>query len=520
MESKTKHKYLSVIITLRYFRLNQFTFIVKTHPQLYSQSLSLLTDLYQLTMAYGYWKSGTAEKEAVFNLFFRKNPFGGGYTIAAGLEQAIDFIQNFRFSKEDTDYLGSLTGSDDKPLFEPAFLEYLQDLRFTGEVDAIPEGTVVFPQEPLLRVRGPILQCQILETPLLNLINFQSLIATKAARIKQVTKGEPILEFGLRRAQGMDGGITASRASYIGGADATSNVLAGKLYGIPVKGTHAHSWVMSFDSEEEAFETYAEVMPNNCIFLVDTFDTLEGVKKAIETGKKLEAKGYKLGGIRLDSGDLAYFSIEARKLLDAAGFTDTSIVASNDLDENIIQSLKDQGATINVWGVGTKLVTAYDQPALGGVYKLAAIRDDKNDEWEYKIKLSEQTIKISTPGIQQVRRYRNDNGFVADMIYNTEAFEAKDGEVMVDPMDFTKRRKMENSLPHEDLLVPVFRKGELVYKLPPIQDIKKRVLDQLADFHEGIKRFVNPHLYPVGLEKSLYDFKTDLILKLRKFNGK
>ncbi|MDJ1469773.1 nicotinate phosphoribosyltransferase [Xanthocytophaga flava] len=490
------------------------------HLQLYGQSLSLLTDLYQLTMAYGYWKSGTAEKESVFNLFFRKNPFGGGYTVAAGLEQAIDFIENFRFSEEDTAYLRTLTGSDGQPLFEAAFLDYLQELRFTGEVDAIPEGTVVFPQEPLLRVRGPILQCQILETPLLNLINFQSLIATKAARIKQVTKGEPVLEFGLRRAQGMDGGVTASRAAYIGGADATSNVLAGRLFGIPVKGTHAHSWVMSFDSEEEAFETYAEVLPNNCIFLVDTFDTLEGVKKAIETGKKLEAKGYKLGGIRLDSGDLAYFSIEARKLLDTAGFKDAAIVASNDLDENIIQSLKDQGATINVWGVGTKLVTAYDQPALGGVYKLAAMRNDKDDEWEYKIKLSEQTIKISTPGIQQVRRYRNANGFIADMIYNTEGFQKKEEEIMIDPMDYTKRRKLDNATPHEDLLVPVFREGKLVYNLPEIQDVKKRVEDQLSGFHESIRRFVNPHLYPVGLEKGLYDFKTDLILKLRKFNGK
>lgn len=490
------------------------------HLQLYGQSLSLLTDLYQLTMAYGYWKSGTAEKESVFNLFFRKNPFGGGYTVAAGLEQAIDFIENFRFSEEDTAYLRTLTGSDGQPLFESAFLDYLQELRFTGEVDAIPEGTVVFPQEPLLRVRGPILQCQILETPLLNLINFQSLIATKAARIKQVTKGEPVLEFGLRRAQGMDGGVTASRAAYIGGADATSNVLAGRLFGIPVKGTHAHSWVMSFDSEEEAFETYAEVLPNNCIFLVDTFDTLEGVKKAIETGKRLEAKGYKMGGIRLDSGDLAYFSIEARKLLDAAGFKDAAIVASNDLDENIIQSLKDQGATINVWGVGTKLVTAYDQPALGGVYKLAAMRNDKDEEWEYKIKLSEQTIKISTPGIQQVRRYRNANGFIADMIYNTEGFQKKEDEVMIDPMDYTKRRKLDNATPHEDLLVPIFREGKLVYNLPEIQDIKRRVEDQLSGFHESIRRFVNPHLYPVGLEKGLYDFKTDLILKLRKFNGK
>ncbi len=493
---------------------------MNAYSQLYRPSMSLLTDLYQLTMAYGYWKSGTAEKEAVFNLFFRKNPFSGGFTVAAGLEQAIELIQNFHFTKEDTDYLATLTGGDGKPLFEPAFLEYLQNLRFTGEVDAVPEGTIVFPQEPLLRVHGPILQCQILETPLLNVINFQSLIATKSTRMKLVTRGEPVLEFGLRRAQGIDGGITASRAAYIGGTDATSNVLAGKLFGIPVRGTHAHSWVMSFDSEEEAFETYAEVMPNNCIFLVDTFDTLEGVKKAIEVGRKLKAKGYKLGGIRLDSGDLAYFSIEARKLLDAAGFTDTAIVASNDLDENIIQSLKDQGAMINMWGVGTKLVTAYDQPALGGVYKLAAIKNDKTGEWEYKIKLSEQPIKISTPGIQQVRRYRNATGFTADMVFDMESYKEKAEDVMVDPMDFTKRRKLDNTASYEDLLVPVFQQGKLIYDLPTIESIKKRLASQLSGFHEGIKRFVNPHTYPVGLEKGLYDFKTDLILKLRKFNHK
>jgi nicotinate phosphoribosyltransferase len=346
------------------------------------------------------------------------------------------------------------------------------------------------------------------------MINFQSLIATKAARISRVTKGEPILEFGLRRAQGIDGGVTASRAAFIGGCAATSNVLAGKLFGIPVKGTHAHSWIMSFDTEAEAFETYAEVMPNNCIFLVDTYDTLEGVKKAIEVGKQLKARGYKMAGIRLDSGDLAYLSIEARKLLDAAGFLDTNILASNDLDEHIISSLKNQGATINVWGIGTKLVTAYDQPALGGVYKLAAIKNDR-DEWDYKIKLSEQVIKISTPGIQQVRRYYTDKEFIADMIYDTESPIHQNSSSMIDPMDYTKRRKLNNTASFEDLLVPVFRQGKQVYTLPPIEETQHRVKQQLSKFHEGIKRFANPHVYPVGLEKSLYEFKTNLILKLR-----
>jgi nicotinate phosphoribosyltransferase len=469
-------------------------------------------------MAYGYWKSGIAGKEAVFNMFFRKNPFQGGYTIACGLAQVVEFLHSFRFSEEDIAYLRTLKGNDGQLLFEAAFLEYLQNLQFTCDVDAIPEGTVVFPQEPMLRIKGPILQCQLLETPILNMLNFQSLIATKASRIGRVVKEEPILEFGLRRAQGVDGAVTASRAAYIGGCAATSNVLAGKLYGIPVKGTHAHSWIMSFDTEEEAFDTYAEVMPNNCVFLVDTYDTLEGVKKAVKAGKKLRAKGYKMAGIRLDSGDLAYLSIEARKILDAAGFTDTNILASNDLDEHIISSLKNQGATINVWGVGTKLVTAYDQPALGGVYKLAAIRNSR-EEWDYKLKLSEQAIKISTPGIQQVRRYYTDKEFVADMIYDTESFLPQDTSTMIDPMDYTKRRKLNNSCQYEDLLIPVFRKGEQVYTLPSIEESKKRVKHQLTMFHEGIKRFANPHTYPVGLEKGLYDFKTDLILQLRNLKS-
>jgi nicotinate phosphoribosyltransferase len=481
---------------------------------LYRNNLTLLTDLYQLTMAYGYWKSGTAEKEAVFSLFFRKHPFQGGFTIAAGLEHVVEFLQKFKFTQEDTNYLSTLKGNDGQPMFEPAFLEYLQNLRFTCEVDAVPEGTVVFPQEPMLRVKGPILQCQLIETPLLNLINFQSLIATKAARMVIATKGEPVLEFGLRRAQGIDGAMTASRAAYIGGCDSTSNVLAGKLYGIPVKGTHAHSWVMSFESELESFETYAEVLPNNCIFLVDTYNTLDGVRNAITVGKKLQEKGHRLAGIRLDSGDLAYFSIEARKLLDAAGFRDTSIVASNDLDENIIASLKEQGAMINVWGVGTKLITAFDQPALGAVYKLTALRNDEG-KWDYKVKLSEQTLKISTPGIQQVRRYTNEKGFTADMIFDTEHTPTEETSTIIDPMDFTKQRKLSNRWVYEDLLVPILRKGKLVYELPSLESIRQRVHDQLPRFHEGIKRFVNPHVYHVGLEKGLYEFKTNLILELR-----
>ncbi|MCF0059755.1 nicotinate phosphoribosyltransferase [Dyadobacter sp. CY356] len=481
--------------------------------RLYDTSLSLLTDLYQLTMAYGYWKSGKAEQEAVFNLYFRKHPFQGGFTIACGLSSVIDYLNEYRIDEEDLEYIGSLTGSDGKVLFETGFLDYLRTMEFKCSVDAIPEGTVVFPNEPLLRIQGPVLQCQLLETPLLNLLNFQSLIATKAARMRLIAHDDALLEFGLRRAQGPDGGMTASRAAYIGGFDATSNVLAGKLYNIPVKGTHAHSWVMSFDNELESFETYAKYMPNNVTLLVDTYDSIQGVKNAIIVGKQLRERGYELGGIRLDSGDLAYLSIEARKLLDEAGFEKTSIVASNDLDEYIMDSLKIQGAKINVWGIGTKLVTAFDQPALGGVFKLAAIKNDSG-EWDYKLKLSEQAIKVSTPGIQQVRRFKDTKGFISDMIFNIET-PLSQTATMVDPYDFTKTRSFSETVSYEDLLVPVFLKGKLVYSLPSIHETRERVEQQLTHFHKGIKRFVNPHTYPVGLEKDLFDLKTDLIVKLR-----
>ncbi|AUD00775.1 nicotinate phosphoribosyltransferase [Spirosoma pollinicola] len=494
--------------------------------KLYDTSLSLLTDLYQVTMAYGYWKTKTAEKEAVFNLYFRKNPFNGGFTIACGLANVIGYIDNFGFSKKDLRYLKTLVGNDGKPLFEEAFIDYLANLKLTCDIEAIPEGTVVFPNEPLVRVRGPILQCQLLETPLLNLINFESLIATKAARLRLVVENDTLLEFGLRRAQGVDGGMTASRAAYIGGCDATSNVLAGKLYDIPVGGTHAHSWVMSFTDEQQAFDAYADVLPNNVTLLVDTYDSLQGVRHAIETGHRLKQRGYKLAGIRLDSGDLAYLSIEARKLLDAAGFEDTAIVASNDLDETIISSLRQQGAKINVWGVGTKLVTAFDQPALGGVYKLAALRRERSSQpdedgalaWEYKMKLSEQAIKISTPGIQQVRRFSDERGFIADMIYDSERMDGSISKAitMIDPLDFTKRRRFDANQDFDDLLIPVFRLGKRVYEIPDIHSVRAKVQTQLAKLHPGVKRFVNPHTYPVGLEKGLHELKTKLILSLRE----
>ncbi len=321
------------------------------------------------------------------------------------------------------------------------------------------------------------------------------------------------MEFGLRRAQGMDGALGASRAAYIGGCAATSNVLAGKLYGIPVRGTHAHSWVMSFDEEREAFLAYAGALPNNCVFLVDTYDTLDGVRHAVEAGLWLREHGHEMVGIRLDSGDLAWLSIEARKILDAAGFPKAVIIASNDLDEHIIASLKAQGAAINVWGVGTKLVTAYDQPALGGVYKLGAIRGD-DGQWLYKVKLSEQAAKVSNPGIQQVRRFRAGTEFIGDGIYDLETGAGEPFSI-VDPLDFTRRKHIEPGTPFEDLLVPVYRAGQLVYKEPALADIRQRALTQLSMFHSGVKRFVNPHQYPVGLEPGLHELKTRLILQAR-----
>ncbi|MCG8404793.1 MAG: nicotinate phosphoribosyltransferase [Phycisphaerales bacterium] len=484
-----------------------------TPRDLYRPSLTLLTDLYQLTMAYGYWKAGMHERESVFNLFFRRNPFQGGFSIACGLSYLIGYLKEYHFDQSDLDYLSGLRGNDGKPLFEEAFLSYLQDMKLRCDIDAIREGTVVFPHEPLVRVQGPILQAQILETAFSNIINFQTLIATKAARVCMATRGEPVLEFGLRRAQGIDGGLAASRAAYIGGCAATSNVLAGKLFDIPVRGTHAHSWVMSFDSEEEAFETYAEAMPNNCVFLVDTYDTLEGVHRAVEIGKDLRARGHEMVGIRLDSGDLAYLSIEARTILDEAGFENSTIVASNDLDERIIDSLKDQGATIAVWGVGTKLVTGNDQPALGGVYKLSAIRGP-DETWKYKLKLSEQAIKINNPGVLQVRRYYDQSQFIADAIHDIGS-DLSQGCTIVDPMDPTRRKEIKDDMLYVDLLEPIFREGTCVYDEPSINDKRQHALEQLENLHAGIKRFTNPHEYPVGLESSLHELKTRLILEAR-----
>lgn len=482
--------------------------------RLYAHSLSLLTDLYQVTMAYGYFQSGIADREAAFHLFFRKNPFHGGYALACGLSTALDYLRDVGLTDGDIDYLSRLRGNDGEPLFSPAFLSHLREMDWQLSVDAMPEGTVAFPHEPLLRVRGPLLQCQLVETPLLNIVNFQTLIATKAARVCGAAGGEPVLEFGLRRAQGVDGALGAARAAYIGGCAATSNLLAGKLYDIPVKGTHAHSWVMCFDSEPEAFAAYAEAMPNNCVFLVDTYDTIEGVANAIEAGRALRERGHEMVGVRLDSGDLAHLSIEARNMLDAAGFPDAAVVASNDLDEHVIESLKRQGARIGVWGVGTKLATAYDQPALGGVYKLGAIRDEAG-AWHHKVKLSEQAIKISIPGLQQVRRYYDGAHMIADTIYDSEKGIAGPGAGMFDIADPTRRRAIVGHTRHEDLLIPVMVGGDQVYDCPAASDARLRAQSQLDLLNERSRRLLNPQEYPVGLEPGLHDMKWSLVAAAR-----
>ncbi len=482
--------------------------------RLYRASLALLTDFYQLTMAFAAWKSGIAGREAVFALSFRRNPFQGGFAVAAGLDHAVDFVSRARFEEDDLAYLEAQRGADGTPFFEAGFLDYLRALRLDCDVDAAPKGSVVFPHEPVLRVRGPIVPCMLLETPLLNLLNFQTLVATKAARLCLAARGDPVLEFGLRRAQGIDGALAASRAAYIGGCDATSNVLAGKVYGIPVRGTHAHSWVMLFGDELEAFQAYARAMPRNSVLLVDTYRTLDGVRNAIEVGRWLRSQGSDLAGIRLDSGDLAYLSVEARRLLDRAGFERTAVLASNELDEHIIQSLKDQGAAVGAWGVGTRLVTGHDEPALGGVYKLAAVRDGPGAPWTYRVKLSEQAAKTSIPGVLQVRRYRTEAGYLADAVYDEAAGLPASVEI-VDPLDMTRRRRVEPGTAGEDLLVPAIRRGEPAGPRPALAEIRARVQGELSRLHPGIKRFVHPHQYPVGLERGLFDLRTRLILEAR-----
>ncbi len=468
---------------------------------LYRPSLAALTDLYQLTMAYGYWKLGMADHEACFHLFFRRHPFRGNYTVACGIQHAVEYIEDLRFGDEDLQYLAGLSGNDGQPLFDAGFLEHLRAMQPTLDVAGVLEGEVVFPHTPLLRVSGPLIACQLVETPLLNIVNFQTLIATKAARIARAAQGEPVLEFGLRRAQGIDGALAASRAAYVENCAATSNVLAGRLYDIPVKGTHAHSWVMAFDTETEAFEAYARAMPNNCVFLVDTYDTAEGVRRAVAVGRRLRERGYEMVGVRLDSGDLAELSIAAREILDEGGFPNAAIVASNDLDEYRIESLKGKGAKIGVWGVGTRLATAWDQPALGGVYKLAAIREP-GAAWQPRVKLSENAIKVSNPGLQQVRRVNSGAGPSADVIFDAT-------RTLGECCQLIRRESPDEAieLPStvgRDLLVPLLQAGRRVWTPPPLREVRERAMAQAAMFAGLVD-------YPYGLEGSLHSLKTRLI---------
>ncbi|MQA91338.1 MAG: nicotinate phosphoribosyltransferase [Gemmatimonas sp.] len=465
-------------------------------------------------MAAGYFESEEVAQEAVFTLSFRESPFGGAYAIACGLDPALDFLEHFRFAEDDLDYLSTLLDREQKPLFKPRFLDHLARLEFRCDVEAVDEGSIVFAHAPILRVRGPLLQAQLVETALLNIVNFQTLIATKAARVTQAAGDEPVLEFGLRRAQGIDGGLSASRAAYVGGCVATSNVLAGKAYGIPVAGTHAHSWVMSFEDEVTAFEAFASTMAGNCILLVDTYDTLEGVRNAVEVGRRLREQGHELLGIRLDSGDLARLSIEARRILDHAGFRETVIYASNELDEWAIERLRALGAKIGAWGVGTRLVTGGDQAALGGTFKLNAVRSEAGD-WLPRIKVSEQTAKVSVPGVPQVRRFSRGGRFVGDMIYD-ERMPLPATTSMIDPADPGRRTTFTDDFEFEDLLRPALRRGRRARQADSLDAVRARVQEQLACLGADYKRFVTPDAYPVGLEEGLNTLRSRMIHDPRK----
>ncbi len=476
-----------------------------------NQNLTLLTDLYELTMMQGYFKHKDRNETVIFDAFYRNNPCGGGYSIAAGLEQLIAYIKELHFSPEDIRYLDSLH------LFEKDFLDYLADFHFSGDIYAIPEGTVIFPREPLVKVIAPIMEAQLVETAILNIINHQSLIATKAARVCYAARGDGIMEFGLRRAQGPDAGIYGARAAVIGGCIGTSNVLCGQLFDVPVKGTHAHSWIMSFPDEYTAFKTYADLYPSACILLVDTYDTLKsGVPNAIRVFREMRKAGIPLTfyGIRLDSGDLAYLSKKARAMLDEAGFPDAVISASNDLDEYLIESLKAQGAAITSWGVGTNLITSKDNPAFGGVYKLAAVMG-QDGEFIPKIKLSENTEKVTNPGNKTIYRvYEKDSGKIkADLICLVgETFNEEDPLLLFDPLEPWKKTRLPGgSYTLRELLVPVFRKGKCCYESPKVMAIRDYCQKELSTLWDETKRFVNPHPIYVDLSQKLYDIKIALL---------
>lgn len=475
------------------------------------QNLTLLTDLYELTMMQGYFRNKDQNETVIFDAFFRNNPMDSGYSISAGLAQVIDLIKNLHFSAEDINYLAGLG------LFDADFLDYLKDFKFTGDIYAIPEGSLMFPREPMVKVIAPIMQAQLVETAILNIVNHQSLIATKASRVCYAARGDGIMEFGLRRAQGPDAGIYGARAAVIGGCIGTSNVLAGQLFDIPVKGTHAHSWIMSFPDEHTAFKAYSEIYPDACLLLVDTYDTLKsGIPNAIRVFQEMRDSGIELNnyGIRLDSGDLAYLSKKARKMLDAAGFPDAIISASNDLDEYLIDSLKVQGAAITSWGVGTHLITAKDCPSFGGVYKLAAVKD-ADGQFIPKIKLSENTEKVTNPGNKTIYRiYEKDSGKVkADLICLVdEKFDTNEDLMLFDPNETWKKTKLKGgTYTMREMLVPVFINGECVYNSPKVMEIRDYCQRELDTLWPEVRRLVNPHKVHVDLSKKLYDIKIDLL---------
>lgn len=479
------------------------------------QNLTLMTDLYELTMMQGYYRNENSNETVIFDLFYRTNPMESGYSICAGLEQVVDYIKNLSFSYDDIRYLESLS------MFDKDFLEYLKDFKFTGSIYAIPEGTVVFPREPLVKVIAPIMQAQLVETALLNIVNHQCLIATKASRVCYAARGDGIMEFGLRRAQGPDAGTLGARAAMIGGCVGTSNVLCGQLFDVPVKGTHAHSWIMSFASEYEAFKAYADIYKDACILLVDTYDTLgSGVPNAIKVFKEMREAGIesKLYGIRLDSGDLAYLSKEARKMLDEAGFEDAVISASNDLDEYLIDSLKNQGCKVTSWGVGTNLITSKDWTAFGGVYKLAAVME-KDGKFVPKIKLSENTEKITNPGNKTVYRvYDKSTGKIkADLICLVdEKYDENEPLLLFDPKEPWKKTILEpNTYKLRELLVPVFEEGKCVYSSPKVMEIRDICKSELDTLWDETRRLVNPHNVHVDLSAKLYDMKLELLEKYK-----
>lgn len=475
------------------------------------RNLTLLTDLYELTMMQGYFENEDVNQTVIFDMFYRSNPEGNGYAICAGLEQVIDYIKNLHFTEDEIAYLKGLG------MFKPAFLDYLRDFRFTGDIYAIPEGTVIFPREPLVKVIAPIMQAQLVETAILNIINHQSLIATKTARIVRAAQGDGVMEFGCRRAQGPDAAIYGARAAIIAGCVGTSNVLCGQMFNVPVSGTHAHSWIMSFQDELSAFRAYAKLYPDACILLIDTYDTLDsGLPHAIQVFKELREQGIKPKryGIRMDSGDLAYLSKKVKAALDAEGFTDAIISASNDLDEGLIGSLKAQGATINSWGVGTNLITSKDCPAFGGVYKLAAIWNETERQFVPKIKISENAEKITNPGDKKIYRiYDLEGMIVADLIaLADEEFSSEDPLLLFDPIETWKKTLLPGgSYTMRELLIPVFRKGDCVYESPTVMEIQKRCREELNTLWEESKRFEYPHQTYVDLSRKLWNLKNNLL---------